>query len=72
MDFGTANGPACWRCTCTVWSYDFDGKGGTARCVSCGVVEGPLRLRAGGVVLPVPTTAVEARKMHEDFLKEVG
>jgi hypothetical protein len=68
-DFGTDNGPTCSRCHGTIWAYSFD-RYGVATCCGCHMVEGPLRLRSGGSVLPKPATAVEAREMHEGFRKE--
>jgi hypothetical protein len=62
---GTDNGPTCVRCSGTVWRYRFR-RYGSAECVSCGMIEGPLRLREGRT-LPAPRSAQEARKIHEDF-----
>jgi hypothetical protein len=64
--FGTDVGPECARCHGTIWGYSFE-RYGVATCAGCHMTEGPLRLRAGGAVLPAPATAEEARKLHEGF-----
>lgn len=66
-DFGTDDGPACDRCGGTVYEYRLDDDGIRARCTGCHFhcwyQAGPEDTR--------PTTAAEARALHETAVTRV-
>lgn len=67
--FGTDFGPPCEACGSDLWLYDL-WPAFRAKCVNCAAIEkGPLNIQ-GGQLLPKPTSAVEARRMHEAFRLE--